>query len=242
MAKGWKQTEEAKKRMSGAKLGMKRSEEYKQKLSEVMKSKFASGEIKKQHRTWTPEQKAKMEAYWSKPKSEEVRRKISETMKKKIALGEIIVKLNPWIKGSSRSEETKERLSLASSKQIIEGRFNYGASYGGLHLQNEKELLFILWCEQNNIEWFYQPTVFLIEKGKRYIPDFLLPGSNQFIEVGELSNKKVKKMNAFVSSGNVLHHINGLIDLGEKTRWARGSSDKEQNMVVESTGRNEKSG
>jgi hypothetical protein len=223
MAKGWKQTEEAKKRMSEAKLGMKRSEEYKQKLSEVMKSKFASGKIKKQHRAWGLEQKAKMEAYWAKPKSEEVRRQISETMKQKIISGDFVVKQHSWPKGKSLSEETKDKLSLANSKQIIEGRFKFGASYGDLHLQNEKELLFILWCDQNDVAWVYQPNIFLIKRGNRYIPDFLLPGSNQFVEVGELNNKKVEKMNAFVSSGNVLHHINGLIDLGERTRWTMKS-------------------
>jgi len=232
MAKGWKQTEEAKKRMSGAKLGMKHSEEYKQKLSEVMKSKFASGEIKKQHRNWTPEQKAKMEAYWSKPKSEEVRQQISETMKKKIASGELVVKQHSWPKGKYRSNETKEKLSVANSKQILEGRFKFGASYDGVNMQNDKEMLFAMWCDINNIKWEYQPLIFFIRFGVRYIPDFLLLDSNEFVEVGEIeTDRKKRKLDAFVKAGNILHHavilenrnLGNLFDLGDGTRWAERS-------------------
>lgn len=65
-------------------------------------------------------------------------------------------------------------------------------------LRSSYELTYIKWLESQNIPWVYEEFLFTLEKGKKYLPDFYLPDTKEFIEVkGRWIGKAKEKYEEF---------------------------------------------
>ena len=144
--------------------------------------------------------------------SESHKAKISFSRLRRIAIGELT--------GWKHTPEALDKISEASALHIKNGyRRCYQAVYNGINFIEAKEMLFAMWCDDNDIRWEYQPLIFRTSFGKRYVPDFKLLDSGEFVEVGELGGNKGIKMTEFVRAGNTLYFLTNSIELGEKTKW-----------------------
>jgi hypothetical protein len=116
------------------------------------------------------------------------------------------------MRGMHHTDETKERLSKSSAELYRSGVTspkNKFFMYLGVPFANNWEVQFAQWLDSKGIVWEYQPIVFKVSKGKRYIPDFRLSESDKiFVEVkGYLKPLDIEKMNEFVKAGNILYYV-----------------------------------
>ena len=114
--KGFKWSEEQKRKMSEARKGYKQTEEHKRKRSEALKGKKLSEEhksklsfFKQGHKPWNKDKKGVMPTPWNKGKtgiySEDYKRKLSIAQKKRFEKEEI------WNKGKKPSTKTLKKMS-----------------------------------------------------------------------------------------------------------------------------------
>jgi hypothetical protein len=196
--KGWHHSEETKEKDRVAHLGnksrsgMKSSEIHKKRISEARLRRIASGEL----------------IGW----------KHSVEAKKKIGLASVG---NSYALGNKLSLEQRDKISDASARHVVDGVFALGGEYAGVKFQDGKEVLFAMWCDRNGLGWRYQPVIFKIKDGVRYIPDFMLLNSNEFVEIGDLSRDKRVKMDGFVEAGHTLYFLTDSIELTEKNKWKK---------------------
>lgn len=67
-----------------------------------------------------------------------------------------------------------------------------------VHLRSSYELTYIKWLEAQKISWIYEEFYFTLEKGIKYLPDFYLPETKEFVEVkGRFYKKGKEKYEAF---------------------------------------------
>jgi group I intron endonuclease len=112
--KGVKHTEQAKRNMSNAKKGKKMSEHFIELQKERMKNYRASEETK---------QKQREACKHRKPITDETRRKMSESAKNRPPVSEETKTLrNSKLRGQTRSEETKAKMSKALKGKYIGGK------------------------------------------------------------------------------------------------------------------------
>lgn len=72
----------------------------------------------------------------------------------------------------------------------------------GLQLRSGFEVLFVLGLKRYGIHFEYEPAIFKLKNGMRYLPDFYLPEINMWIEVkGKLDDKDMEKMKTFAALG-----------------------------------------
>lgn len=112
------------------------------------------------------------------------------------------------------SDDHKDKISSGVAQAVMNGKYRVTATYDGVDMSDSKEALFAMWCDEKGLRWKYQPLVFFVKPGVRYIPDFLLLDLNEFVEIGELTRQgKPEKMKAFIKAGNVLHTVSDSSDL-----------------------------
>lgn len=67
-----------------------------------------------------------------------------------------------------------------------------------VHLRSSYELTYIKWLEAEGIPWIYEEFLFTVQGGKKYLPDFYLPETKEFVEVkGRFTKGGKEKYEAF---------------------------------------------
>ena len=129
---------------------------------------------------------------------------ISQNQREAISLAQKGVKDGPL------SLVQRDKISAGAALATINGKHQCRAEYDGIKMQAVEEALFAIWCDRNNIKWKYQSVIFELGDGLRYVPDFLLIESNEFVEVSvsSLRTRNKTKLDAFVLAGNTLHYVN----------------------------------
>ena len=59
----------------------------------------------------------------------------------------------------------------------------YEGPMGVIAMRSSWEVALAHWYDGEGISWLYEPKVFTLAKGCRYIPDFYLPQTNEWVEV-----------------------------------------------------------
>jgi len=214
--KGHFVSKETRKKIGLKSSGRKHSEESKRKMSEA----------KKNYVPWNKGVPA--DAITRKRlQTVNIGRKVSDETKKKLSK---IVKVRVIKKGSDYiskdhrnaislaqngvsdgplSKKHKDSISAGAALATVNGKHQCKAEYDGVKMQSAEELLFAMWLDRKKIEWEYQPIVFKVQSGVRYVPDFLLIKTGEFVEVSRVSLQKRSKfkLDAFVSAGNILHYV-----------------------------------
>ena len=71
-----------------------------------------------------------------------------------------------------------------------------------LHMRAGYEIMYALYLEAHNINWQYEPKVFVLAPGKRYRPDFYLPDTDEWVEIkGFLTESSRQKIEMFRAQG-----------------------------------------
>lgn len=79
--------------------------------------------------------------------------------------------------------------SKRCSERIKDPNSNFGkrrgniSFYNSIRMKSSWEVKFAQLCDENNIEWQYEPKTFKIQDGQRYTPDFFLPKLDLWVEV-----------------------------------------------------------
>jgi hypothetical protein len=225
---GRRHSEESKHKMSLAHHNI--SDETRRKMSEAKKNNpdYIAMLVARNKKPISEERKRKLRSLRLGCKlSEETKLKLSLAHKGQIISGaqrKLISTAQKGVLDGPLSKEHKDKISNGAAKATMEGKHQCRAEYSGIKMQSAEEALFAMWCDKNNIVWKYQPIMFYVRSGVRYIPDFLLTESNEFVEISAVSlrQRDKSKFDAFVSSGNVLHYINSKSFsgvLGENTHY-----------------------
>ena len=134
-------------------------------------------------------------------------KKISERLKGRIFSKEHKQKISnskkgsiPWNKGIPRKEETKKKLSIASTKQMktqniyCRGKRGY---VNGKCLKSSYEICYALLLNDKDIKWKYEEISFKLSNGQTYTPDFMI-SEFEFHEVkGWITEKAKLKIELF---------------------------------------------
>ena len=77
-------------------------------------------------------------------------------------------------------------------------------AYGkNIKFRSSFETIYAEWLIRNNINFEYEPKIFNLGNGIKYIPDFYLPRTNEYIEVkGYYSKSSKEKVKKFIQAGN----------------------------------------
>lgn len=144
-------------------------------------------------------------------KTSDIVRKMSETLKTKYKSGELV----PRFLGKHQSIETREKLSKIQCEHLLLNDFLgkrpdvkwykvkniLNVEYSN---QGTWERDIAIWLNSKNILWEKRKVIdYLTEDGvrKKYIPDFYLPNTNEYIEIKGLFSKYDKiKMNNVIKS------------------------------------------
>lgn len=95
-------------------------------------------------------------------------------------------KHNKIIKGlinftkSEKGREIHSIIATKNAKSFHTGNMSY---YNGIRMRSSWEVKFAAQLDEYNIIWEYEPKIFKILNGKRYIPDFFIKDKNCFIEI-----------------------------------------------------------
>lgn len=176
-AKGFKHTEETRRKVSVAGKGKKRSEETCAKLSEIAKNRKYSDKTRKKL-----SEVAKTRTY-----SKETRQKLRE-----ISLGRV------------KGPETLLKLSIANKGQVPSPKCGrgkrsfYNSPYQGkVCFRSSYEKKYAEFLDINNVDWLYEPKTFDLGE-TTYLPDFYLIREKKFIEVkGWMSKLAQDKIDLF---------------------------------------------
>jgi len=131
--------------------------------------------------------------------------------------------------GRHHSEETKLKMSLTATDQILNGvRSSYcngermtclTPHNGFVVMRSSWEKKYAEYLKNNNIDFYYEFETFCLSNGKSYIADFYLPNTDEYVEIkGYLSQDQSDKYELFRQEypnlkWKILYKEN-LIDLG----------------------------
>jgi hypothetical protein len=226
-------SEETKRKIGLKSAGRMHSEETKQKMSDAKKNYVPWNK----GRSASPEVKLRLQTMnIGRKHDDEYRKKLSEIVTKRV-----IQKGENYISKDQRDSisraqkgvldgplpiEQRDKISAGVSAGVLNGKYKNHGEYAGIKMQSDAEVLFAMWCDKNKMGWKYQPTSFFVKRGRRYIPDFLLISSGEFVEVENrprhlLPPRKIEKLDAFVNAGNILHYVNPkeFVRIENKTKW-----------------------
>lgn len=102
-------------------------------------------------------------------------------------------KISQALKGKSKSEEHRKKLSLSKSG-VNNPNFGKPSRHAKrcwyicpngstVSMRSNWEVAYAEWLNQNNIQWEYEPKTFILNDGSAYTPDFYLNATDEFIEV-----------------------------------------------------------
>jgi hypothetical protein len=110
--------------------------------------------------------------------AEECQRKLQASKLK--CSGKLLGTNNPFY-GKHHTEETK--VVMSQKKQIYDIKYNTTKQlYKDKWFRSKSEVKFASWCDNNNIEYSYEPQRFALANCS-YTPDFYLPDYDYYIEV-----------------------------------------------------------
>lgn len=86
--------------------------------------------------------------------------------------------------GCLHSERTsKANVERMEDNTNLRSRWMYEGPMGVVAMRSSWEVALAHWYDGEGISWLYEPKVFTLAKGCRYIPDFYLPQTNEWVEV-----------------------------------------------------------
>ena len=101
-----------------------------------------------------------------------------------------------WRKGFGHDDDTKAKISKSMrGNSNANHRGDRQSYYAGIRMDSGWETKVAKYFDNNNIEWKYAPTVFVIDEHRSYKPDFLINGDT-YIEVkGYWRKNNLQKFN-----------------------------------------------
>lgn len=132
--------------------------------------------------------------------------------------------------GYYRSIGVSEKISATVAQYTLNG--GYGKpryEYNGSLFKSKWEVRVARWLDEIGIRWEYEPIMFRLSDGHRYIPDFLMVDKHEFLEVkGYLRSADAIAMDEFVSMGNELWLIDksNIDNPALNKRWQDGVTNR----------------
>lgn len=84
---------------------------------------------------------------------------------------------------SKEGREARRRAGVAATKSLLGASARKEHEYNGHRFRSGWEKDFARWLDSLGVKWVYEPEVFELDEGDRYIPDFLvsIPGGQDFL-------------------------------------------------------------
>lgn len=103
-----------------------------------------------------------------------------------------------YLWGHNARSQNKER-GISIVRKIGKHKFPYFSEGGNLiKMRSSWEVRYAEFLDIQEIIWIYEPKMFKLSNGKRYLPDFYLPKTNEFHEVkGWMSPEAIEKIDLF---------------------------------------------